>query len=507
VSSEKKFQFLKIIFQQSFINEQRRNTMLKKVLKGMVIGAGVMVLAATAAPAVQANQETNMYGASAEFKVFVDIADDMCRSKGYTQNVQQYVDASGKYGITECTNPTTSDKWTIRYTAKASYDGIYSCYGETNVPGGQPSCKTGDTTPAGTKGPRYRAMLQSIATGDTLHCYEVNIGASDVGGAEFGQSSSGKLCGPFPCKAGDTCPTISRSVPAVTHQFVEDTNGIPAVGEHLLGASVPFGFFVNDAALPDIQNITRPMAGIIFSGNVTNWADFDNYGDPTPPGTCTSDACDNLPYPNKFVIASLRHAGSGTLATFVHTVMMTPRGGYTLAATEADPVLWFNDGSSDMMNTIRYNAGMPTSDFGAIGIADCDQCGDSGLCAPANPPATKTLCPNHSMGAATVTDTGARLISYNGAQCAAWNIQNGVYQYWSPQNIYYCSGGSLTANMISYSLGSIPASKACFWVPAKDSTVSANNGMRVEHNGHTLDGDIYPQAGTSNWGTGMPGQN
>lgn len=486
--------------------------MLKKVLKGALVGAGLLAMAATTQAA---DYEVNVYGASAEFGLFSNLAGDLCTGHSMTVNATGK-DSSGKYGVTECSN--ANDTLTIRYASKASYDGIYSCYGETNVPGGQPTCAYGETRYAPDPyrtgasdtgfGPRRRMFYPTVAdvvaeTNPT--CYYVNIGASDVPGYAFGQSSQGHQYGPF-AKNGSN-PVISRDVPAINDRaiFSVETDITDMDPEEVCeGMAVSFGFWVNDTVLGShIQNITRPMAGIIFSGAATYWSDFDNKGTPSDFGTecpnLVDAACGNT-YPNIRVIPCIRHAGSGTLATLFNTVLKTPVGGYSLAPAEVYPRVWFNDGSSELETCVRYNGGVPTTYGGAIGIIDCDRCdeGNNEIVCPATGATRTSDVTNYN-----AVDGGMRLVKYQGAVCSALNVQNGVYDYWSQQQVYFCDPDSHPMSVASQNWTSLSAELACSDYSSSPCFFPSGPDMRVERpTGMT--GDVSPKSGV-NWGTANPG--
>lgn len=405
--------------------------MLRKMLKGILVGAGLLAMTTTAQAV-----DINLYGASAQFLFWNDLADDFCVAQGCT-DLGSATDSTGKHGVTACDcngdgDAADAGDLVIRYSSKASYDGIYACKGEI-PPSGQPSCAS--------TGARYREMITSL-TDTSLSCQEVTIGASDVDGSCFGQNSEGNALGHL----GGSY--ISRSIPKI------DTSSMDAHKSVV----VPFGFFKNTEALPDLENLTQPMAGIIFSGTISSWGDFD--GDIDASGNCLDEdgvnGCDRDDYPDKWVVACLRHAGSGTHATLADLL----RCGYSLVEQQTDPVIWFNDGSSDMMRCIAQNGGMDTTCFGAIGYADCDQ-----------------------------VTSGTTLIKYQGEECNKCNIKNGVYPFWSAQYLFLCDTSNTEAlAMITYGQANVPSSKADFW--------NTYDEMRVDKGCGTA---ILPKA-TGNWG-------
>ena len=165
---------------------------MKHALKATVLSAALVLLAAAAASA--AVIDINLYGASAQYLYWNDAADTFLIGQGCT-NVEQAEDATRKHGITKGT--CGADTVYVRYSAKASFDGIYSCKGQV-PPDGQESC-------AGVS-PRHREMADEAATTwagpppamgtvNALTCKVVGLGASDVNGNTFGQSSHGQIKG------------------------------------------------------------------------------------------------------------------------------------------------------------------------------------------------------------------------------------------------------------------------------------------------------------------------
>ena len=349
--------------------------MFKLLIKGAIIGISALALA-TAANA--GTYEINMYGASAQYKYWNGAADDFMTSIGCTGVTQG--NNGSKHGVTEGTcdiegDGTADDTLIIRYSAKASYDGLYSCKGEATVPGGQPSCSG--------VGPRYRELADTPSD-TTLVCKDVVVGMSDVAGSTFGQVSHGQLKGHL---GGGW---VDRSVGVI------DMGTIP----YFRPIVVPFAFFANTAVGSSVTNLTRSDAGNIFSGNIFWWTDF---------------AGNRTGYPSKEVIACLRHAGSGTHATLNAAVM---RGDYALLAYEDAPYVYFNDGSSDELNCIAQNAGESTSAYAAVGYMDYDGCdGEYGV---------GGKCENMKM------------MQYEGVDADRDNILVGPYSFWSAQWMYNC---------------------------------------------------------------------
>jgi hypothetical protein len=462
---------------------------MKKLFKSILVGASMFALVGTTAAA---DIEINMYGASAQYLFWNDAADNFLLNAAYGNcaTAQQAEDSDGKVGITQGLNCNgfglTNGSIIIRYSAKASYDGIRALKGvdPDNACPGQPY---------------YRPMADESQTNfgtgvvNGTKCVDVTMGNSDVAGESFVQSSTGQLKGP---NGGGV---ISRSFSGI------DTTGL----DYYQPLVVPFGFFLNNSVTvtkclspdpteeyngtgigvdpdhkaisawgnvceadvegrsndcigyykcvdsvcvggvnegdpcstardcPDVRNedtkcvevpldnISRLMAVMIYSGQAWYWSDFGAW--------FTSDP----------IVACLRHAGSGTHATLDWAVMRGVDWGWSLVTAESasDPTVWFNDGSSDEMNCVD---GLP----GAIGYADADQLEGS------------KNYPN------------VHAVKYNGVEPRRWTIRNGWYDFWSAQWTYedpnepgYATKHPVVAALAAYAAvpGNIPGTKARYW--------------------------------------------
>lgn len=426
--------------------------MLKKILKSMVIGGAALTIAATSAQA--ARVDINLYGASAQFLFWTSAAPvylaDSAANGGYGCDGGVYHAIASKAnalgrdaGIAVCNGDTaitgvsqidgsgSTDTLVIRYTSKASYDGIYAILDDNSV-----------NNECSVAGQRRQPVLDSgvvlgaggSAAGNSipnLACMDVHIGASDVAAETFGQASYGRLKGHL----GAAGSEVTRSIydvptpPAPTYVAAR-----PIV--------VPFGFFANNNLGTEVpfDNITRPMAVNIFSGKILDWNEFgvDEAG----------VAIDSLP-----VVVCMRHAGSGTHSTLDSAVM---RADANLPQTEVpagspfvtfgfSPVVWFNDGSTDEIKCVGQNAG-------AIGYADVDKCGSK--------------CAGGDYG-------WAKSMTYNGVAGDANTIKNGHYDFWAAQWLYYNAeevNSPKIADMIAWaSIGTnMPASRAAYWAAQDD---------------------------------------
>jgi ABC-type phosphate transport system substrate-binding protein len=379
-----------------------------KALKTAAMAVSAIAIMGAAAHA--ATVDVNLYGASAQYLLWNDIADNFLTSKGCA-NVRQAQEAGTKpaHGITlgdACTGFTGSPDVIIRYSSKASYDGIRAMKGSGGDPDG---C-----------GSAFQRKMANEATiiGSTVtpnKCVDVTLGASDVAGESFVQSSEGALKGP------------SGGVYTIRSFNKIDASGLTTYRPFV----VPFGFFANNSV--PITNVTRLMAVMIYSGKVQTWNDF---------GLANTNP----------IVACLRHAGSGTHATLDAAVM---RGDYPLVTLEDEfqiyggPVIWFNDGSGDMMSCINSKAN-------SIGYADADQ---------TNLASTKS-------------------VTYMGAAPTKSNIANGVYEFWSNQWIYedpsepgYAQKHPVVAALMTYAQNpdNIPFPKNQWWATSSEMKVKKAN--------------------------------
>lgn len=387
-----------------------KSAMFKTVMMG-VAGAAMLAMVGTAGAA---ERNINIYGASAQHLFWKTMAPTYLTTAGaaggagctsYTQ-----VTFDSKQHITKGVSCAAfgGDDINIRVSSKASYDGIRAMKGVDDPD----SC-----------GSNYQRKMVDSITNNALVCKDVTIGASDVAGESFVQSSAGALKGPL----GGVW--TERSFSGI------DTTGLTSYNPLV----VPFGFFVNnsvkvrycsaptsmkgeqcmtnancdsspgagDGVCADpivLDDISRHQAVQVFSGNVYYWPDFG--GGFFPPDGSGGAELYYMP-----VVACLRHAGSGTHATLDFAVMRGNGWGGTLAGEEStsEPIVYFNDGSSDMMKCVN-GSGEWTGE-GAIGYADADQ------------------------SLSTYTDTTA--LKYNGRKASRINIRNGVYDnFWSTQWLY-----------------------------------------------------------------------
>ncbi|MFP4474802.1 MAG: substrate-binding domain-containing protein [Desulfatibacillaceae bacterium] len=399
---------------------------MKKSFVIAMVSAVCMLMAGTA---LAADYNINLYGASAQFLYWNDAADNFLTTAspegpGCASADQATYD--GKHGITRGNN-CLGDGSTIyiRYTAKASYDGIFAVSDSSDPMAA--SCDSDN---------RKRMMVDesSCTTWDDAGCTElscqyVTLGASDVSGTTFKQYSWGQDAGHL---GGG----------AITRSF----SGVPTTGlAYDRPVVVPFGFFVNSTALPTLDNLSRAMPVMIYSGQADYWDDFDST------------------LPNKKIVACLRHAGSGTHATLDAAIM---RGDAALATMEnptgsgGAPVIWFNDGSSDMMRCIDQNGGFDTATHGAVGYADAD----------------------YDLVGKGYTNVSA--VDYMGVTPSQEAIQNCAHTFWSAQWIFWDQNwvdtnltsqeATLITQLMSFASdgSNLPSTKATWWSAQDDMNCS-----------------------------------
>ncbi|WP_320044882.1 hypothetical protein [uncultured Desulfobacter sp.] len=447
--------------------------MFKNVVKKMAIGSAALMLTAGAANADLI--EVNLYGASAQYSFWTNAAADFLADQGCASGDIYTLDTevqSRDTGAAVCAGNTAvtinggslsgggdgdGNTIVIRYTSKASYDGIRAVSESNNADWDADDCHT--TT--GNWGYRLQANLGNASvTGQvlslpdaaaSLSCQDVHIGASDVASETFSQSSSGQLEGPLGGGAFESQVIYPDDLPSM--QVADGFQNIRPV-------VVPFGFFANNGedgsydAVP-INSMTRLQAVSIFSGQIANWSEYD-------------------PSMDMRVVVCHRHAGSGTVATLNAAVF---RGDAKLPIAEvtkavADyyalfgqmvPEIYFNEGSSDMMRCVGQTKG-------AIGYADFDKCIPGTNCVSKGYGQIKRVyypcCPDCRPDHSPFL-TQKEL------------VQNGIDSFWSAQWLYYSDAEPTATKTLITALGNyasveanLPSSKADYW--------SSQNAMNYE---------------------------
>jgi hypothetical protein len=410
--------------------------MLKKIV---ATSAAVLMVAGAAGAASAATRNINLYGASAQYLFWNDAADDFLGTKGCS-NIQQ-AEYDSKNGITkgEACSSYGGDDVIIRYSAKASFDGIMATKGLEH-----PDASTTCTNKA------QRPMVTDISAA-ALSCQDVVLGASDVAAQAFTQISSGQKLGPLgggsisrdfvsnPVDGSGLTtfnPLVVPFAPFVSNNVTMMTcDGGDLDGE--MCASVSDCPGATSCTAKSLDNISREMMVEIFSGQAFYWNDF------------------GAGFPAEPITVCLRHAGSGTHATLDHAVMNKKWGaGLLQAESAADPIAYFNDGSSDEMKCISSNKGAITPAFYAIGYADADQL----LAKPEYAPYVYSP-------------------KYNGFAPTRVNIRNGLYDWWSAQWMYMDPNEdsaikAVVTDLVAYAANpaNIPTTKAKYWA-AQDEMV------------------------------------
>jgi hypothetical protein len=413
---------------------------IKKVLTNLFAGAAMLAIAGTASATTY---ELNIYGASAQFTFWNTVAPAWIQSQsdcgsGVTPT-QKTFDSNNKVTYATCSNNT----YIVRVSSKASYDGILALKGDdSQATAGSTAekCSPGDPSyPGSSLEPYYRKMADetsgSGSTATALKCVRVSVGASDVAGASFTQSSYGNQHG----TSGSAY--IERSFSGIS---------IPSNVSSKKPFVVPFAFYVNtdNTVLNSAMNnnITRMMAVLLFSGQIDNWSEL---------GTS---------YPNLHTVVCLRHAGSGTHATLDYAVLEGHGWGAAPAAYQNTsfnnpsteealsdydntlPDLYFNDTTGDEQTCVHNNAG-------AIGYYDADKADFS----------TKI----------DKTNSNVKQIAYQGEYASADAILHGRYDFWTNEWAYYVPsvlGTDLTnlltssTGLLTYVSGHIPSAETNFWV-------------------------------------------
>jgi len=406
--------------------------------KFVAASAAVLMMAGVASAATR---EINLYGASAQYLFWNDAADDFMTDKGCSGIVQAQ-DADKKNGITlgYACSAYGDDDLIIRYSAKASFDGIMAMK-NTEHPDAPTTCTN--------KSERPMADVVSGTTVTSLACKDVTLGASDVAAEAFVQQSIGSELGP---NGGDFVfrdfvsnpvdgsglntynPVVVPFAPFLSKNVTMSTcDGGVDDGEMCQTLS-DCGDGATGCTAKPVANISREMMVNIFSGQATMWSDF------------------GAGFPAQPITVCLRHAGSGTHATIDHAVMNNKWGGQLMVfENAAAPIAWFNDGSSDMMKCVTANktTDINNTDVYAIGYADADQLEAKPEYAPY-----------------------AYRPKYNGYNPTRVNIRNGLYDWFSAQWLYEDPNEpnySLThqvvldLNAFAANPAKIPSTKAKYW--------------------------------------------
>lgn len=402
--------------------------------------------------------EMNIYGASAQFGFWNAAAKDLVTATvangglGCASRITG-IDAGGKtFGIVvgkSCAGVAGNKDVVIRYSSKASYDGIYAVKGtlDTDSCGNAFQRKMTDET----------QLVDTPADGvivSTQKCVPVTLGASDVAGVSFTQASSGQTAW------NNTTPyKINGADPVFTGITTDGSDGKAALTDHQ-SLVVPFAFYVNNkvtvgtcssaaASNADGQcrndadcgntagacttatlgNISRSMAVQIFSGQAVSWTDF------------------GAGFASKDVVACLRHAGSGTHATLDKSVMYSTLWGNVTNPAQLLPAS-ATSGSGTVFNVdTGTELGCVANYDGGIGYADADS-----------------------------NQAGTTRLKYNGVAAKRSNLRNGLYDtFYTYQHLFENTANTsaaqktLRTTMLNYvNVHPFPTAKADFWATAAE---------------------------------------
>jgi hypothetical protein len=439
---------------------------MKKTLS-VVLAATALLGAAAGAQAAPysipaGSVEMNIYGASAQFGFWNAAAKDLVTETvangglGCANRITG-IDAGGKtFGIVigkNCAGVTGNKDVVIRYSSKASYDGIYAVKGtlDTDSCGNAFQRKMTDETQLTDVAAPTNSDGNVVAT---LKCVPVTLGASDVAGASFTQSSAGQTAW-----NNATPYKINGADPNFTGITTDGTDGKATLLDHK-SLVVPFAFYVNNkvtvgtcsataasnadgqcrndadcggtagaCTTATLNNISRSMAVQIFSGQAVNWTDF------------------GAGFAAKDVVACLRHAGSGTHATLDKSVMFGAGWGNVTNSSQSLPTS-ATSGNGTVFNVdTGTELGCVANYDGGIGYADAD-----------------------------ASQAGTTRLKYNGVAAKRSNLRNGLYDtFYTYQHLFENAGNTSSAQktlrttMLNYvNVHAFPAAKADFWATAAE---------------------------------------
>jgi len=417
---------------------------IKKLLGSLVAGTAMLAVAGIASAAT--TYEANLYGASAQFTFWnlqaVSYIQSQPGCSGATVRQPQF-DSADQVNFATC--GPNNNTYIIRVSSKASYDGILAVKGDNSLAGSE-ACTPTTYTDGGVAG-NYRLMADETSCGTSGNscsaqkCVRVNIGASDVAGESFTQTSSGTTNGP----AGGAQLTMSF-------------NGISTAGlKYIQPIVVPFQFWVHNDVTNSVSgtgtnktmsNITRAMAVLLFSGEIAYW---DQFG----PN-----------FPHLGVTLCLRHAGSGTAATLDYAVVKGNGWGGQLPTSEnnpsvaatfsgAYPYIYFNNGTSAEEACVDTVSG-------AIGYFDADK-----IVGSTSGPGGTNMDGTNGVPKGYPNTRG---IAYQGEYPTAESIGNSRYDFWTNEWAFWNSNdtemtsGSFAYNFVNNASNAVPASEANFWM-------------------------------------------
>jgi len=409
------------------------------MLRNFVAAAAVTLMIVGAAPdaVIAATREINIYGSVESLYPFIK---DFLISKSCTiakvEGIEKFDDNHRIIVGTNCHNTMacnsysgycySNDTIVISLTAAPSFNSIKAVNNE-----GDPEyyyldyCLAPNERRVATYNPDQTEFdpYGNLA----LDCRDIQLGISDLPSDGFLQISSGRKHGP---NNSTYNPLISRNL--ITNPV--DQSGLITYNPLV----VPFAPFLSKnvtmktcdgggnsgemcisaedcpdstCSAKELDNISREMLVQIFSGNAWYWSDF------------------GAGFPDAPITICMRHAGSGAHAMLDHAIMHNQWGaGLASAESAADPIIWFNDSSSDMMKCITNFQTTDADDTSwyAIGYAKADWLENVG--------------PGYAPYAYSP--------KYNGFKATRVNIRNGIYDWWSNQWMYVVPGESTNNRIV-----------------------------------------------------------
>ena len=200
--------------------------MLKKLFKGLLVGGTLLGMVATAQAATY---DINIYGASAQHKFWLNLADEFLLSPtGGNCAAVAKANYDKKHGVsqgTNCTvNGTAGHTINFRYSSQSSMIGVNSVL-------------NGDTRSMVDVGSCTFPTFPAVGTCSSLTPTQVNLGASDVAWDEFNQSTVGYPDGHLEVDVFSGDPTTN---------FPLEDRPAAKPDDEFTPIVVPFGFIAND---------------------------------------------------------------------------------------------------------------------------------------------------------------------------------------------------------------------------------------------------------------------
>ena len=497
--------------------------MLKKIIKGMLIGGLILGLAGSAAAA---DYEVNIFGASAQFEYWIDGAPKFLDSTDVDCDDAAIYHARGELddresGISICHYNTSilddsgvaitarltpgstvyNDDVIIRYSTFASAEGLLAAREENPSNADNPPCTSPDERLMADEATTWFTLVTwenrevlpgvfvkcpvelaepDVFAGVKSHkCVDVTLGTADIDPECFTQTTRGfdkwdhfdpndpEYSATW-CKLGDPNKWTGTHADWWTRIFTPN-NPLPPTPWTGMDKEnpfvVPFAFFRNNTsgkAVTEINNITKAMGGMLFEGRVAKWNRFEHVDT------------------DKKVMLCIRHAGSGTHATLQWSVMMpeypnlvqnAKHPGATLQAAGFAPSVITNKGSTDEIECVGFNGGLDSCaaqsahTWAAIGYADADKLNGDLLAAGEN-------CVDNCVEYSGSKGESCRLC-YEGYEATYDNVKDCLYAFWGANAVYYqtveVTAGGLADDLLAFSaVRANQCSHAGFWVPQDD---------------------------------------